>query len=570
MERNIRKEAEAILLRSDLLNDLKEGDLEKIIHELKVHQIELELQNEELMKTQEELRQSQQKYFEYFDFAPVGYVIADELSKIHDLNLNASNLLNADKEELKGKRFDQFVHPDHQDEFYFFYKKLVEDKATSKLQSCLSIDGRNIYVYLDGNCEESSDGKFVKLTFRDNTIERLALTELEEVKERLELSLLAGNVAWWVWDYPTQIVTYDRKKAEMLGYEDGGMTQNVYEITSMLHPDDYEKTMQHMRDHLSGKVGQYQLEYRLKTKEGNYKWFYDHGKVTQRQVDGKPLKIAGVVIDITDRKNAELKLQQLNKELDKRVKDEVEKNRQKDHLMSLQARHAAMGEMIGYIAHQWKQPLNTLNMIVYDIAESALSKEAAKEDLDKSSHLANNLIQHMAQTIDDFRDFFKPGKEKMVFNINKQIEKALNLVYASLKSTGIPVANSIDHQINGLGFANEFAQVVVNILSNARDALMENMPNEPVIEISVQSVEGKNHLYFYNNGGHIPPKIMRDIFRPYFSTKNDSEGTGIGLYLSKIIIEKNMDGTIIARNKAEGVEFEIVLPIVDPCEGSQR
>ncbi|MFP4289515.1 MAG: PAS domain-containing sensor histidine kinase [Bacteroidota bacterium] len=567
MEKNIRKEAEEILARSDLSNDLKVDDLEKIIHELKVHQIELELQNEELMKTQEELRQSQQKYFEYFDLAPVGYVIADALSKIHDLNLNASNLLNADKEKLKGKRFDHFVHPDYQDEFYFFYKKLVEERATGKLQSCLMMNGRKVFIYLDGSCEESSEGIFVKLTFRDNTIERLALTELEEVKERLELSLMAGNVAWWVWDYPTQIVTYDKKKAEMLGYTDGVMTQNVYEISSMLHPDDYEKTMQHMRDHLSGKVGQYQLEYRLKTKEGNYKWFYDHGKVTKRQADGKPLKISGVVIDITDRKNAELKLQQLNKELDKRVKDEVEKNRQKDHLMSLQARHAAMGEMIGYIAHQWKQPLNTLNMIVYDIAESALSKEVEIEDMNESSKKANSLIQHMAQTIDDFRDFFKPGKEKVVFNINKQIEKAMSLVYASLKSTGIPVVNSIDHQINGLGFPNEFAQVVVNILSNARDALMENKPNGPVIEISVRSEEGKNHLYFYNNGGHIPENIMQDIFKPYFSTKSESEGTGIGLYLSKIIIENNMEGTIIASNKKEGVEFEIVLPVVDSYDG---
>lgn len=567
MERNIRKEAEEILSRSDLLNDLKEEDLEKIIHELKVHQIELELQNEELMKTQEELRHSQQKYFEYFEMAPVGYIIADELSQIQDINLNACSLLNAEKEKLKGRRFDHFLHPDYQDEFYFFYKRLVEGKISEKLQSCLLIENRKIFIYLNGNCEQSNGEVFVKLTFRDNTVERLALTELEEVKERLELSLMAGNVAWWVWDYPSQIVTYDKKKAEMLGYTDGVMTQNVYEISSMLHPDDYESTMKHMRDHLSGKVSQYQLEYRLKTREGNYKWFYDHGKVTKRQADGTPLKISGVVIDITDRKIAELKLQELNKELDQRVKDEVEKNRKKDHLMSLQARHAAMGEMIGYIAHQWKQPLNTLNMIVYDIAESALSKEATQADLEKSSRTANNLIQHMAQTIDDFRDFFKPGKEKIVFNLNKQIEKALSLVYASLKSTGIPVVNHIDQQLNALGFPNEFAQVVVNILSNARDALMENRLAKPVIDISMRAEGDKNHLYFYNNGGNIPENIMNNIFRPYFSTKSESEGTGIGLYLSKIIVENNMNGTIMARNKDEGVEFEIVIPDVDPGVG---
>ncbi|MFW5757360.1 MAG: PAS domain-containing sensor histidine kinase, partial [Bacteroidota bacterium] len=455
------------------------------------------------------------------------------------------------------------IHPDYQDEFYFFYKKLVEEAKNLQLQSCLLIDGRKVFIHLDGNSKDSSKTELVKLTFRDNTVERLALAELEEVKERLELSLMAGNVAWWVWDFPSQIVTYDKKKAQMLGYKDGAMTQNVYEISSMLHPDDYEKTMQHMRDHLSGKVEEYQLEYRLKTKDGGYKWFYDHGKVTKKQADGKPLKISGVVIDITDRKNAELKLQQLNKELDKRVKDEVEKNRQKDYLMSLQARHAAMGEMIGYIAHQWKQPLNTLNMIVYNIVESAVNKEITKEELEESSSKANNLIQHMAQTIDDFRDFFKPGKEKVIFNINNQIQKALSLVYASLKNTGIPVKNTLDNHMLGLGFPNEFAQVVVNILSNARDALVENKPDQPIIEISSRSKGGKNHLYFYNNGGQISRKILRDIFKPYFTTKIESKGTGIGLYLSKIIIENNMDGTIKVINKKDGVQFEIVLPVVD-------
>ncbi|MFW6263773.1 MAG: PAS domain S-box protein, partial [Thermotogota bacterium] len=143
---------------------------------------------------------------------------------------------------------------------------------------------------------------------RDITIRKLAERELLQTKERLELAMKAGNVAWWIWDYKSGLVEFDKRKAEMAGYSYEEFPKNVYKITDLIHPDDYKKTMQVMTDHLKGKIPEYRIDYRLKTKQNDYVWFHDRGKVIQREEDGTPLKLSGAVIDITKRKQVEEKL----------------------------------------------------------------------------------------------------------------------------------------------------------------------------------------------------------------------------------------------------------------------
>ncbi len=285
--------------------------------------------------------------------------------------------------------------------------------------------------------------------------------------------------------------------------------------------------------------------------------------------------IRAVGIDLTDRIMMENQLTTLNEELnaqktqledfnrilEEKVTEEVEKNRMKDHLMSLQARQAAMGEMVGHIAHQWKQPLNTLNLIIMDMQDAFQYNELTQEYMDRSVDSAKNVIKHMTQTIDDFRNFFKPIKSTTSFDVKEQTQTALSFILATIEVAGITLRNELTPGIMVTGYPNEFSQVVINIVNNAREALIESQTREPFIEISSQITDHKVHLFFRNNGDTIPDNIMERIFEPYFTTKDHSKGTGIGLYLARTIIRQNMNGELKVKNTEEGVEFEIVLPL---------
>jgi signal transduction histidine kinase len=151
--------------------------------------------------------------------------------------------------------------------------------------------------------------------------------------------------------------------------------------------------------------------------------------------------------------------------------------------MSLQARQAAMGEMVGHIAHQWKQPLNTLNLLVMDLQDAFTYNELTPDYLNRSVESAKNVILHMSQTIDDFRNFFKPLKSKTPFNIKEQIQTALSFIQATIEIAGIRLEKRIAGEIMAIGYPNEFSQVVINIVNNAREALIEANTPSPTISI---------------------------------------------------------------------------------------
>lgn len=220
-----------------------------------------------------------------------------------------------------------------------------------------------------------------------------------------------------------------------------------------------------------------------------------------------------------------------------------------------------MGEMIGHIAHQWKQPLNTLNLIFTDIQDAFQYKELTDVYLDKSVESAREVIQHMAQTIDDFRNFFKPLKSKTIFNIREQTSKALSFIRASIETEDISIKEEIADNLHTRGYPNEYSQVIINIVNNARDAILENQPKQALIRITSEATENTANIFIENNGGSIPDSILSQIFEPYFTTKEKANGTGIGLYMAKSIIVRNMEGDLQVNNTDHGVVFEIILPL---------
>jgi PAS domain S-box-containing protein len=269
--------------------------------------------------------------------------------------------------------------------------------------------------------------------------------------------------------------------------------------------------------------------------------------------DGKYFGRVWYFRDITERQVAE---RALREETIERLRA-VEALREKEQMLIQQSRLAAMGEMIGNIAHQWRQPLNNLGLIVQQLPLFYKFGELTKESLDENVMQSMNIIQHMSKTIDDFRNYFRPDKEKVEFKVRETIDNALSLIKDSFKNQQIIIDVIAKNDPIIYGYRNEFAQVLLNILNNARDILTERATANPKVTITIFSEGSRAVVTISDNAGGIPEEIMGKIFDPYFTTKGPQEGTGVGLFMSKTIIEKNMGGKLTGRNITDGAEFRI-------------
>jgi C4-dicarboxylate-specific signal transduction histidine kinase len=243
--------------------------------------------------------------------------------------------------------------------------------------------------------------------------------------------------------------------------------------------------------------------------------------------------------------------------LDARISKAVDELRLKDQMLILQDRLAVMGDMINNIAHQWRQPLNTMALLIQQLPLFHDSGKFSRELLDENTVKTMALIQHMSQTIDDFRNFFKSDKEADNFSIPQVIDHTLLLIGESFRELNIRIVVEKEAEPIIFGYANEYAQVILNLLINARDALVSSNADPAWVSLRVFTQGGKSIVTVTDNGGGIAEEIMPRLFDPYFTTKGPDKGTGIGLFMSKTIIEKNMDGRLTVRNTDSGAEFRI-------------
>jgi len=277
---------------------------------------------------------------------------------------------------------------------------------------------------------------------------------------------------------------------------------------------------------------------------------------------GKECRAA--VIDVTERRHAEdalagkrRELETINKSLELRITEAVNELRQRDQKLILQDRLALMGEMINNIAHQWRQPLNTLGLVVQQVPIYFNAGEFSREFLKENTAKAMELIQYMSQTIDDFRNFFRSDKVAVPFSAIQVVTRTLSLIEKSFEDQKISVVLIPEGDPIVTSYANEYAQVLLNILMNARDALIDRNAEEARISLRVFAEGGRTVVTITDNAGGIADEVLGKIFDPYFSTKGPDKGTGIGLFMSKTIIERNMGGRLTVRNTGSGAEFRI-------------
>lgn len=264
---------------------------------------------------------------------------------------------------------------------------------------------------------------------------------------------------------------------------------------------------------------------------------------------------------------AEDDLRELNQSLGKRIRVEAEKRLVQERLLIQQSKMAAMGEMISAIAHQWKQPLNTLALIVQNMEDDLEDNKIDRPYVNSVIVESMKLINYMAETIEDFRNFFKPAKEMAAFNVKKAIEDILALIYQQFINRNIDAVVGCDDDPTIWGYPNEFKQAILNIVNNSRDAIMsrkrilKGAMGRGLITIKITEEEQEAVVRICDNGGGIKEHIIHKIFEPYVTTKGD-KGTGIGLYMSKNIIEKNMNGRLEFDNINDGACFTIYMPLM--------
>jgi len=307
---NLRLKAEELLKKKNpkTISQLSEADSLRLIHEVEVYQIELELQQEEIIWTEQHAIEEAAKhvadeYNELYDLTQSGYFSLSHEGVILELNHTGAIMLGKERSQLKKSSFGFFVSEATRPIFNLFLDKVFTGRVKDSCEITLLKEGHPpLYVDLVGIL--SATGEHCLVAVSDITAIRLSEDTVLKNNSRIDFAMRAVNMAWWEMDITTGNVTFGNRKAEMLGYP-SEMFKHYTDFTTLLHPEDYEKAMDAMRKYYSGDSDKYEVEYRLLTSSGEYKWFYDIGSIVKRGLKGEPLNIAGIVIDISDRKRSE-------------------------------------------------------------------------------------------------------------------------------------------------------------------------------------------------------------------------------------------------------------------------
>ena len=237
-----------------------------------------------------------------------------------------------------------------------------------------------------------------------------------------------------------------------------------------------------------------------------------------------------------------------------------EENRELEIITIYQSRQAKIGEMVGNITHQWKQPLNTINLILANLLDSYRYGDLDERRLEKSVHKVENIVGEMSETMTDFSEFLKPTKEKISFDVVDCVDSAISLMEESINLHKIKINIVCDTERKAYGYYNDMTHVIFNLLNNARDAIVDAHPDERNIAVKVSDEGDMIRISVFNTGEGIDPQYSQRIFEPYFTTREESGGTGLGLYISRCIVEDRLNGSISMKNVKGGVEFDVTIP----------
>ena len=346
----------------------------------------------------------------------------------------------------------------------------------------------------------------------------------------LELIQEMSNLANWEIDLKTKQTYWSKKNYEIYNIPIDEEPPSYLEYLNMIMPEDRKKFLDFQNDLNDYKT--HSVELSLKRNDNKIIHIIRTAKLIKE--NGEASKIIGTTLDITD-------------------------IRMKDTILMQQSKSAQMGEMINMIAHQWRQPLNAISSASIKLNMQSSMDLLTNEEVEKTSKFIEEMTQKMSQTINDFMNFTKPNNQKELIDFETILEEILKIIGPQLQNQNIVLESEIQKDLQFYTYKKELEHILMNIISNARDALVALDDIEKYIKIKVYSEQNLCIIKIADNAGGIDENIIDRIFDPYFTTKETKKGTGLGLYMSRKLLKEHLNGNIFVCNKDSGAEFTIIL-----------
>jgi len=383
---------------------------------------------------------------------------------------------------------------------------------------------------------------------------RIYTNKISQNEKELEIAQSVANMGSWIFNVNKNELLWSKQSYVIFeaDYNKKDLTSDSF--MNFIHPEDKEIVQESLSKSIQENVP-FHLIHKLLLKSGKEKVVEAKAEISfHKDSNGvEQIVLYGTVHDITVKFNKDHEL------------------KEKERLLISQSKLAAMGEMIGNIAHQWRQPLSAISTASTGLIMEKEYGVLSDDKFVKTCNIINDNAQYLSRTIDDFRNFAKGERSKKVFNLKNDIESFLHLVEGSIKNHNITIVKDINKSIEINGYENELIQCLINIFNNSKDALDENSSNDEnkFIFISTTLKDNQAIITIKDNGGGIKDDVITHIFEPYFTTKHKSLGTGLGLHMTYNLIVDGMQGSIGVKNvqfeyKSNhyfGAEFFISIPI---------
>ena len=540
----LRKDAEAQLIHAPATDSVNHT-AEELLYELQVHQVELEMQNDELRKAHVALEESRDRYIDLYDYAPVGYLLLTRDGLIEEINLTASKLLRESRRKLlnRHRRFAAFVIPTDADRWHLFFTGIMKRNERKSIELTLRrCDDTEFPAQLDCLCADST----LRITLTDITeIKKVEETLREVETHKLAIALASAEMGSWDWDIKTGQVIFNERWAKIRGYQLNEIKPHVSTWENGIHPEDFPAYHAALVAHLENQTPFFQAEYRVRTRSGSLVWVMNRGTVIKRDLEGSPLRMAGIEMDITERKCRE--------------------QQDKDHLDQLAhvTRLGLMGEMASGIAHELNQPLSAISSYT-QVSLNLVNTESP--DLVKLTEIlfkTQGQALRAGRIIHNMREFLKShAKQRSTTDINALIHDAVGLCIAELKQNSVMLILELENNLPPV-FVDQIQieQVIINLIRNSIDVL-QSLPVEQQRQLSIHSRLTLNNdiqISVKDNGAGLDADQQQKILTPFYTTKTN--GMGMGLAISRSLIEAH-EGTLHFNSKpGKGTTFYFTLPI---------
>jgi len=366
---------------------------------------------------------------------------------------------------------------------------------------------------------------------RDQTLlQEKVSNELSAKNNTIEMIQEMSNLGSWELDLSNMKISWSKMSYKIYNMSPDEEPPSYLDFINMVIPDDRKKLIDVHKELDDAKI--HSVEIRVKRKDDKILTLLESGKLIFN--NGEPIKIVGTTLDITD-------------------------IRMQDDILVKQSKSAQMGEMINMIAHQWRQPLNAISSAVIKLNLQSEMDILTKEEISTTTQFIEDMTQKMSQTINDFMNFTKPDNKKELISFDAIFEDIFNIIGTQLTNHNISVDIDIQTDTRIFTYKKELEHILINIITNARDALEELNDTKKHIDIKVSTKNTLCVIKISDNAGGINDNIIDRIFDPYFTTKDSNKGTGLGLYMSKKILQEHLSGSIFVHNKNNGAEFTIIL-----------